>query len=155
LKDVSSKQEQTVKPPETIVLQNPEEDFPLPFSQYPFLSNFIKTIIPGHIKLDDTTLNSIHEYQLNIGIKNFTTVACFLVNESQKLIRSGEASEAVRLAKAAKNMAPDFPQPSWALAQAYGAENRFNFFRVIGEYLKGDLIALKNFKTLALIAGNS
>ena len=155
LEDVSSKQEQTVKPPETIVPQNLEEDFPLPFPQYPFLSNFIKTVIPGHIKLDDTILNAIHDYQLNNGIKNFTTVASFLVNESQKSIRSGETSEAVRLAKAAKNMAPDFPQPSWALAQAYGAENRFNFFRVIGEYLEGDLIAFKNFKTLTLIASNS
>ena len=155
LEDVFSKQEQTVKPPETIIPQNLEEDFCLPFPQYPFLSNFIKTIIPGHIKLDDTTLNSIHEYQLNNGIKNFTTFASYLVNESQKSIRSGEASEAIRLAKAAKNIAPDFPQPCWALAQAYGAENRFNFFRVIGEYLEGDLIALKNFKTLTLIASNA
>jgi len=155
LEDGSSKQEQTVKPPETIIPQNIEEDFSLPFPQYPFLSNFIKTIIPGHIKLDDTTLNSIHEYQLNNGIKNFTTFASFLVNESQKSIRSGEISEAIRLANAAKNMAPDFPQPCWALAQAYGAENRFKFFRVIGEYLEGDLIALKNFKTLTLIASNS
>jgi Tfp pilus assembly protein PilF len=155
LEDVSSKQEQTTKPSETIAPQNLEEDFSLPFTQYPFLSNFIKTIVPGNIKLDDITLNSIHEYQLNNGIKNFTTVACFLVNESQKLIRSGEASEAVRLAKAAKKIAPDFPQPSWALAQAYGEENKLNFFRVIGEYLKGDLIAFKNFKTFALIAGNS
>jgi len=155
LEDVSSKQEQMTKPSETIAPQNLEEDFFLPFTQYPFLSNFIKTIVPGHIKLDDTTLNSIHEYQLNNGIKNFTTVACFLVNESQKLIRSGEASEAVRLAKAAKNMAPDFPQPFWALAQAYGAENRFKFFRVIGEYLAGDLIALKNFKASLLLATNT
>ena len=51
LGDVSSKQEQTVKPPETIVPQNLEEDFSLPFPQYPFLSNFIKTVIPGHIKI--------------------------------------------------------------------------------------------------------
>jgi tetratricopeptide (TPR) repeat protein len=153
--DVFAKQEETVKSSETIIPKNLEEEFPLPFPQYPFLSNFKKTIIPGHIKLDDTTLKSIHEYQLNNGIKNFTTVAIFLVNESQKSIRRGEASEAIRLAKAAKNMAPDFPQPSWALAQAYGAESRFNFFRVMGEYLEADLIALKNFKTLILIASNS
>ncbi len=153
--DVFAKQEETVLPSETIIPKNLEEEFSLPFPQYPFLSNFKKTIVLGHIKLDDTTLNSIHEYQLNNGIKNFTTVASFLVNESQKSIRRGEASEAIRLAKAAKNMAPDFPQPSWALAQAYGAENRFNFFWVMGEYLEADLIALKNFKTLILIACNS
>ena len=153
--DVFAKQEETVKPSGTIIPTNLEEDFSLPFSQYPFLSNFKKTIIPGNIKLDDTTLNSIHEYQLNNGIKNFTTVAIFLVNESQKSIRRGDASEAIRLAKAAKNMAPDFPQPSWALAQAYGAENRFNFFRFMEEYLEADLIALKNFKTFILIASNS
>ena len=152
--DDLTKQEKVVKPSERIILKNPEEEFYPPFPQYPFLSNFIKTIIPGRIKLDDTTLNAIYEYQLNNGIKNFTTVASFLVNESQQSIRNGKTSEAIRLAKAAKKMAPDFPQPSWALAQAFGADNKFKLTRVMGEYLEGNLTALKNFKTLILIASN-
>ena len=36
-------------------------------------------------------------------------------------------------------MAPDFPQPHWALARAYWAESKINFFLVIKEYLNGYL----------------
>lgn len=42
-----------------------------------FSPNWEKVIIPGKIRLDDHTLNLIYEFQLDNGIKNFTTFATF------------------------------------------------------------------------------
>ena len=141
--------------PLEVILKNQGEEFPLPFPQYPFLATLKKVITPGQIKLDEYNLNLIYEFQLNNGIKNFTTLASLLVNESQKAIRKGEKYEAIRLANAAKRLAPEFPQPYWALAQAYGAESKLRVYRILKEYFEGNLIAIKNFKSLMLLSCNT
>ena len=127
-------------------------DHALPF--FPFMPYLDEIIIPGQIRLDDSTLDLIYQFQLNRGIKNFTTFTTFLINRTQQAIERGEKNEAIRLAQAAIRMAPQFPQPYWALAKAYWSESKINFYRVIKEYFKGYSIALRNFRSLLLMASN-
>ena len=139
---------------QTITSNSFEESQLTSFPQYPFLPNFKEVAIPGQIKLGNNTLDLIYQFQLNSGIKNFTTFASFLIIKSQQAIESGESKEAVRLAGAAKKMAPNFPQPYWALARAYWAESKINFYKVAKECLKGFFITFKNFRSFLLFFSN-
>lgn len=51
-------------------------------------------------------------------------------------------------------MAPNFPQPYWALAKAYSNADKFNFLQTFQEYFKGSWVAVKNFKSFIRITTN-
>jgi len=139
---------------QSLPLQSPKESLPTHTSQFPLLPNFNRIIIPGQVKLDSDTIEQLYQFQLNSGIRNFITFATFLLNSSQQAIEKGNAKEAVTFAGAAEKMAPDFPQPHWALARAYWAESKINVFLVFKEYLKGYSVALRNFRSILLLVSN-
>jgi tetratricopeptide (TPR) repeat protein len=150
--DVTEVTDEVVAQP--LPTQSPKAILPTYTSPFPLLPSFNKIIVPGQVKLDSDTIEQLYQFQLNRGIRNFTTFATFLLNKSQQAIEKGSAEEAVSLAGAAKKMAPDFPQPHWALARAYWAESKINVLLVLKEYLKGYSVALKNFKSILLLSSN-
>ena len=150
--DVTEVTDEAVVQP--LPLQSPKESRPTYTSPFPLLPSFNKIIVPGQVKLDNETIEQLYQFQLNRGIRNFTTFATFLLTRSQQAIEKGSADEAVALAGAAQKMAPDFPQPHWAMARAYWAESNLNILPVFREHLKGYSVALKNFKSILLLASN-
>ncbi|MFH0812926.1 MAG: tetratricopeptide repeat protein [Pseudomonadota bacterium] len=122
--------------------------------QSPFLPSFSKVFTPGQMKLDNNALDLIYQFQLNSGIKNFTTFALFLIIKSQQAIEKKDSDEAIRLAEAARKMAPDFPHPYWALARAYNAKGITHCYRALKENFKGYSVAIKNFRSLLLLTSN-
>jgi len=138
-----------------VLPQSPRENrLPEESPQFYLLPNFNGIIVPGKIDLDGDTIEQLYQFQLNKGIKNFTTFVTFLLIRSQQAIANGNGKGAVALALAAEKMAPDFPQAHWALARAYWAESKTNAFWAIKEFLKGYMVASKNFKSILVLAGN-
>lgn len=115
-------------------------------SYFPFLPSLKETVVPGKIKIDENSLELVYQKQLDNGIRNFTSFALLLMERSRQAKERGESEEAVRLALAGIRCAPDFPQPYWVLAHAYGAGKDG-----LVQTLKGYAVALKNFRSLLLL----
>lgn len=115
-------------------------------SGLPLLPSLNAAVVAGKIKIDEASLDLVYQKQLDNGIKNFTSFALLLIEKSRQARARGERKEAVRLALAAVRFAPDFPQPYWVLAQAYGP-GKAGLLQSINGYAA----ALKNFRSVLLL----
>lgn len=104
-------------------------------------------VIAGNIQTDEASLELVYQKQLDNGVKNFTSFALLLMEKSRQARVRGEREEAVRLASAAVRFAPDFPQPYWVLAQAYGLGKAG-----LLQSVKGYVTSLKNFRSILRLA---
>lgn len=146
--------------PETVLEAAPEAEAgePLAGSETRESSGFIqiveKAVGPAPFSTDEATLNRIYDIQLDNGIDNFTSFAAFLIVESYKATKAGNHTGAIRLALAARQMAPNLPHAYWALGKAYWGESKARVFTVIGLWFKGWSVGCGNFRTVVLVLSN-